>query len=158
MVKVYGFAITGNIKYLHSRVLLKPMTSLFYYLIHIKHCVSRITRFKDYQKDIYPCFKLGIQSFHFMKAHEVNFSKVLESGKKVCLSLDQLFIVISNWFIVITIKPSILVNLLHCSGILFSLSITSYLFPNLLISVLCYSMYFLYDASNSLWNNASINK
>lgn len=154
MVKVYGFAITGNIKYLHSRVLLKPMTSLFYYLIHIKHCVSRITRFKDYQKDIYPCFKLGIQSFHLMKAHEVNFSKVLESWKKMCLSLDQLV----HCDLQNTIKPSILVHLLHCSGILFSLSITSYLFPNLLISVLCYRMYFSYDAPNSLWNSASINK
>lgn len=45
--------------------------------------------------DIYPCLKLGIQSFHVMKAHEVNLSKVLVSGQDVPL-LIKCFMVISK--------------------------------------------------------------
>lgn len=38
----------------------------------------------------YPRFKLGISSFHFMNAHEVNFSEVLVSGKKYASLLTDL--------------------------------------------------------------------
>lgn len=35
----------------------------------------------------YPCFKLGISSFHFMKAPEVNFSDISLSIRKQYASL-----------------------------------------------------------------------
>lgn len=84
MVKAYVSAITGNIKYGTSGSWWSLWPQTFYCLIHIKHCVSRITCLKDCQKDI--CFKEGIQSFHFRKAHEISFLKLLVTGKDAPLS------------------------------------------------------------------------
>lgn len=127
MVKAYVSAITGNIKYLHSKVLLKPLTSNFLLLNSYQTLCFKNNMLEGLSEGNYPCFKLGIQSFHFMKAHAVNFSEVLVLGKKICLSFD---FNLKN-----TIKPSVLANLLHCSTILFSLSLTSYLLSHLLIFV-----------------------
>lgn len=54
----------------------------------------------------------------------------------MCLSFHQLV----HCDLKNTIKPSALANLLYCSGVLFFLYLTSYLFPHLLIFVLCYSI------------------
>lgn len=155
MVKACGYAITGNIKHLHSRVLLKPRTSNFLWPNSYQNCVSRITCLKEnmLQKDMYPCFKLGIHIFHFMKTCEISFSKVLVSGKDMPLSQST----------------GLLWSSKHCKMFCFGqfatlfwypifLSLTSYLFPHLLIFILCCSMHFLYVASNSLRNNGDINK